>query len=455
VEVTAAPAAALRACRRADAAVFGEGEETLRDLLRRLAGGTDASLEGIPGLAWRRGGAVRRNDPRPPLPDLAAVPSPYLAGSFGEYLGTRTRVHVETTRGCPYRCAFCFESRGFQTVRSFPLDRVREEIAHLVRSGVREIEFLDTNFNHDRERALEILRFLRTFRRRVRWFFEIQAERLDEGQIRAIAGLDFFAEAGLQSTNPRTLRAVNRPLDIGRFGARVRELLNASIYRPASYSAGGGLMIDVMVGLPGDSARDVRRSFDYVFGLCPSKISVAMTKVLPGTKLHQEAKKLGLRFDPARDYVIVSTPQLGQKEVEGFAAFGHAVWFAYNKIHAVRTLAWTARKAGAAPSEVLWDLGRRMAASGIGWEKHTIQDLAGHLRTYLEDRDAGEAARKVGGKLNAEMLLNLLQKFRERRRSWWAAAVFGAGYGILRLLFGLPPLPDPVSREDAEPGTRN
>ena len=164
IEVTPDPAGYLRDNARADLVVFGEGEQTFRELLGRLAPAGarpgKETLDGIPGVCWRDGKQTRRNVPRPPLPDLEAVPSPYLAGTYGDLLKNQDRVMVETTRGCPYTCTFCFEPRGFARVRAFPVARAKAEIEALVAAGVKEIVFLDTNFNMDRKRAVEIWEYL-------------------------------------------------------------------------------------------------------------------------------------------------------------------------------------------------------------------------------------------------------------------------------------------------------
>lgn len=447
VEVTPRPADVLRKTRNVDFVVVGEGEQTFRELLRRLGrdgAGAERDLGDLEGIAWRDGTAVRVNPPRLPIADLATIPSPYLEGSYGETVRRIATVPVETARGCPFRCTFCFEPRGFTTMRAFPLERVKQELSCLARLGVAEIEFFDTNLNYDRRRAVEILRFLGTLRRRTRYRFELRAELIDEDQCRALAPLAFFAEVGLQSTNPRALAAVKRPTDLAKFAAGVRALLRASIYRPCSYSPLAGVLIDVMVGLPHDRAADILRTFDYAFGLVPSRIGVAITKVLPGTELHDDVMRGKFRYqvDADADHVVRATATLSKQEVREFVFFKCAVDSAYNKLHAVRTIGWMARELGLKPSAIFLEYARRLAAAGRPWEHYTVKDLTGILAEIGRTHGSEAVASQVGAKLAAEAMLNLLQNFKEKRRAWWSRLLFMTGHALARRFGGLAPLPE-------------
>ncbi|MBN2489374.1 MAG: cobalamin-dependent protein [Planctomycetes bacterium] len=445
VEVTPRPVAVLREVPQADAVVVGEGEETFRDLLRRLAESLPdraaRNLAGIAGLVWRAGAAIRTNPPRPPILDLASIPSPYLAGSFGDELRRIKRVPLESTRGCPFRCAYCFEARGFKRVRAFPLERVKAEVAHLVKLGVPEIEFFDTNVNYDRRRAAELFRFLGSVTKRVNFWFEFRAELLDAEQIQALAALRFFAEAGLQTTNPRALQAVRRTFDREKFQAAITALMEASIYRPCAFSPRLGVMIDLIAGLPHDRVADVLRSFDFAFGLVPSKIAVSLMKLLPGTEVHEQARRYRYEYDPHDNHVIRSSATLSRAQVAELNGFSHAAYAAYNTIHAVRTIGWTATRLALQPSAVFLEIGRDITRSGRPWEHYTVKDLSATLVRICREHGDEEAARQVVSKLVAETVLNVLQKIREKRRSWWRRAVFAVGYRLLRRFGGLAPLP--------------
>src|SRR5690349_21725555 len=142
IEVTPDPVGYLRKIGVVDFIVFGEGEETFHEILRNLEGGAAAygpdAVDAVTGVAWRHGRTIRKNPARPPIADLSTIPSPYLSGTYGALLQGQDRVMVETTRGCPYTCTFCFEPRGFARVRAFPVERAKAEIAAIHAAGGRE-----------------------------------------------------------------------------------------------------------------------------------------------------------------------------------------------------------------------------------------------------------------------------------------------------------------------------
>jgi radical SAM superfamily enzyme YgiQ (UPF0313 family) len=101
--------------RGADVVVFGEGEETLVELLPALDARGAQRLHGIRGTAFLdEGGAVVTNPDRPQIKDIDALPWPDReAIDVGRYVDAwRTHhgtgsVNLITARGCPYRCRWC------------------------------------------------------------------------------------------------------------------------------------------------------------------------------------------------------------------------------------------------------------------------------------------------------------------------------------------------------------
>jgi len=444
IEVTPDPQGYLKDNPAADLVVFGEGEATFRELLERLKGGVDSfgpsTMQGLAGVCWRDGRQLRRNNPRPPIPDLSTIPSPYLGGTYGDLLKGQDRVMVETARGCPYTCTFCFEPRGFARVRSFPMERAKEEIAHIVKSGVREVAFLDTNFNMDRKRAVELWDFLAGLPR-IRYAFELRGELIDDRQARALSALDYFAEIGLQSMHKRSLDAVKRWYDEEKFTSGLRSLMEAGLYRPCAHSGHGGVGVDLMMGLPGETVDDLMASFDFVFALNPSTVILTLTKILPGTELYEDARKYDYSFDTGAQYEMTKSSTVGPKEVADMLRFRDAVDLAYNRLHAVRTIAWLSGELQVPPSAIHRDLGRRLPGCGKPPAELDAQDLSRLLGEVAEARGRADLAKGVGDRLTAENLLNLLQRNREKRRSWWAHALFRLGHRFLARFGGLPPLP--------------
>lgn len=112
--MTALPEFSLEQCAAIDAAVLGEGEETMIALAAALLHGQP--LAAVAGIAYRADGAVVRTPPRARMRQLDDIPSPawdlfpleqYLANGYGFGVNRGRSMPVLATRGCPYQCTFC------------------------------------------------------------------------------------------------------------------------------------------------------------------------------------------------------------------------------------------------------------------------------------------------------------------------------------------------------------
>lgn len=148
-----------------DVAVRGEGEETFTEILERFANGE--TFEGIAGTTWRSGDGDLKFNPkeRPFNRDLDAYPSPYLNGLFDDLMATRRdltfQAIIETNRGCPFKCTFCYWGKGglSRKYRYHSLERVKAEIEWMGQQGIRYVFNADSNFGMHR-RDMEIAEYL-------------------------------------------------------------------------------------------------------------------------------------------------------------------------------------------------------------------------------------------------------------------------------------------------------
>ena len=149
-----------------DVVVNGEGEVTFCELLRAYLGGFSVNeLAHIDGISFKDPeGKITTTAPRDRIVDLEEIPSPFLSGAMemvnenGEF--KYDVALMETNRGCPYKCAFCFWGGAIGTkLRAFSLDRLREEIEFFARYDVCNIVLCDANFGMTKydEQFVEIM----------------------------------------------------------------------------------------------------------------------------------------------------------------------------------------------------------------------------------------------------------------------------------------------------------
>jgi hypothetical protein len=287
-----------------DVAVTGEAESLLGPLMRRLLASGPAAVAGLPGVAVRDrdGGKLGPFAPQGAVAfALTEFPSPYLEGLLTVDPGRST--YVETVRGCKSHCTFCFYPRSSNVLRSLDVAASAGLVAGLKSRGAREVVFLDPTFNHRPgfEPLLDVLAVVNADRA-LSFFAEVRAEGLTTNHAAKLARAGFTRlEIGLQSVNSETLKRIRRGGCPARVAEAAKRLHDVRI----------SLLVDLIVGLPGDTPEDVARGVDFLLehGL-GDEAQVFPLSLLPGTALRADAVRSGMTFDPEPPYRVRRTPTM-------------------------------------------------------------------------------------------------------------------------------------------------
>jgi radical SAM superfamily enzyme YgiQ (UPF0313 family) len=296
-----------------DFAAIGEGEQTFAQLLSELQHGEIEPLA-IPGLYVPPARSTNRYDPgrrpafRTPLADLNQLGSPYLAGILNA--ADEEMLLLETTRGCVFKCKFCYYPKSYDRQYYLGSDQILANLAHARDRGAREVFLLDPTLNQRKDFA-DLLRILARGNpdRSFTYFGELRGEGITEETARLLRQANFTeVEVGLQSIDPDAQQRMDRKNNLRAFERGVRAMLTQGI----------AVKVDLIIGLPGDTAASIRRGLHYLRdnGLY-SDVQVFNLSILPGTAFRQEASALGLRFQPRPPYYVLDTPSLTRQELYG------------------------------------------------------------------------------------------------------------------------------------------
>jgi hypothetical protein len=281
-----------------DIAVTGEAEDTFGHVMNRLLDGGDVA--GMPGVAVRKG--LLGLGPFGPAPSagfpLTDYPSPYLE-ELVPVEGHRS-TYIETVRGCRSHCTYCFYPRSSNVLRVLDVARSAGLVASLRERGAREIVYLDPTFNH-RPEFDELLDALAVVNpdRSVSCFAEVRAEGLTAQHAKKLARAGFTKlEMGLQSVNRETLKRVKRG------GSPEKVAAAAKMLR----AEGIDLLVDLIIGLPGDTPDDVSRGIDFLLEHdLGEHAQVFVLSLLPGTAMRTTAAADGVEYDRAPPYRVLRT----------------------------------------------------------------------------------------------------------------------------------------------------
>lgn len=234
-----------------------------------------------------------------PLP-LDRIPNPYLEGTLP--LSSRDPLYLETLRGCPRNCSYCYYGKAFPFVRHFPQERLMPLFLLASERGVTEIYLMDPSFNAGGAKELEArVRLLQEVNQlRIPLHTELVLESVTKEIARGMRQAGFRSvEVGLQSTNPRALRAVRRPFDPDRFRRGARYLQDEGIE----------VRTGIILGLPEDDLAGFRRTLDFVEELnLQDHLEVYPLSLLPGTELREKAGDLGILYMEHPPYWVLETP---------------------------------------------------------------------------------------------------------------------------------------------------
>jgi radical SAM superfamily enzyme YgiQ (UPF0313 family) len=286
-----------------DMAVRGEGEEAFADILTASLAGGDFSA--IAGIAWRdpaTGACVRNSVERPQSRDLDVYPSPYLERLFDPLMAARGTMQfqaiIETNRGCPFPCTFCFWGQGglSRKYRFHGIERVAREIEWCAQNRIAYVFNADSNFGMHRRDA-EIAQILVDTKRRHGYpqKFRTCFGKNTDDQIYDIAVLLHSAdlEKGItlarQSNDEQVLRNIKRQ--------NIKLATYENLQR--RFNAGDvPVYSELILGLPGETYESWTRGIEEMLqaGL-KNQLFIYLAQVFPNTDLgdpdHQ--RKFGVR----------------------------------------------------------------------------------------------------------------------------------------------------------------
>lgn len=236
----------------ADFAVYGEGEITFSELIGYLKG--NIKLEDIDGLMYlKKDGSVVKNPPRQQIKNLDSIPPP----AYDIFRMDRYPLHrIVSTRGCPYKCAFCNSSSIWGTGwRARSPRNIILEIEHLLENyGKKILIFGDNSFNIDLDRVEEFCDLLIEKKMHILWSASIRAERITRQLARKMKASGCYNVAiGIESANNEILQHIGKQTTIEEIE------MGVNIFKEAGIEVLGQFVI----GSPHDTLETVTESIEW------------------------------------------------------------------------------------------------------------------------------------------------------------------------------------------------
>ncbi len=286
----------------------GEGEITFSEYLRQL-GSDEPDLSVVPGLSFWRDESLVTTERPPRLADLDDIPSPFTGGLFEP--GKYSFGILETNRGCPYNCGFCFWGAATNSkVNRFSTARVLDDITWMSENGFGTFFLADANWGLA-PRDVELTQHMVACRERTGYPLMVSMNSAKNKPDRVTEITKILVQGGLLTSQPISLQSTDEG---------VLDLINRSNIRPETYTSLQRNLreqqissyIEMIWPLPGETLVTFRKG---ITELCRSQADTILLYpqlLLHNTPIYENRDRFGIEVrqvpdDAAEAEVVVAT----------------------------------------------------------------------------------------------------------------------------------------------------
>jgi len=319
-----------------DVVVKGEGEEIFLKLCEKILAGSDFSE--LPAIVFKKNDELVDN---PVLNDFIQpdeLPFPmYELVDIGKYADFENGLSYETSRGCPYRCTFCYvEYFHKRKWRGKSVDRVINEMRRISDDiGVRKLFIIDDNFFANKKRSLEICSKMVSEGIWLNWTATARADfvsRCSDEEMRLIRKSNCeILSIGAESGSETVLKKIQKDITTEQIKTAVKKCVDNGIMPAVSF----------VIGLPFEEDADLDKTLDLYDELMKFGKNVEINGLFvyvpyAGTPLFQTAVEYG--YKPKSDLVewgqwnfsdISNNPWLTRKRAKRLEAVSNIARFKF------------------------------------------------------------------------------------------------------------------------------
>lgn len=357
--------------------MVGEGEKTFKNLLEYW-NHQNKQLENINGIVFRDDHDQIITTPFQPLMDLTDVPFPYDdIEKFKNKI-----IYYESSRGCPYSCSYCLSSID-KKLRFRNIDLVKKELKFFIDQNIPQVKFVDRTFNCKKDHAMAIWKFIYENDNGITNFhFEISADLIDEEELELFSKMRpglIQLEIGVQTTNPNTIKEINRTMNLDRLKYVVEKINSfGNIHQH----------LDLIAGLPYEDYDSFIKSFNDVYVMYPEQLQLGFLKVLSGAQMHENAKEYGLVYTSIPPYEVLCTNWISFDQIIALKTIENMVEIYYNSRQFTNTLKYLIKEFKS-PFSMFEALGKFYELHKLDESKHSrIQNyeiLLGFIKTISHE----------------------------------------------------------------------
>ena len=311
--------------------VLGEGEETILELVDCIEKGGD--LNTVSGIMFKKGTEITKTGKRNRLRALDTIPLaawdlfPVQNYEIHHNLpekNTAPTLPILATRGCPYTCTFCTspDMWGTRYFMRTPQNVYEEMLELHEKYGTISFEFYDLTAIIQKKWILELADLLVNSKRKLYWKIPsgTRSEALDAEVAESLLksgcyNLTYAPESG----SPRLLEAIHKKVSIPKMLASMKSSKKAGLY----------LFSNMILGLPGETHKDVLLTLSFIFRFSwigVDEIHLGIFRPYPGTQMFKDLVKSGdIHFE--NDDFLIDTIMCIEEAKSAHNSFVAPYWY--------------------------------------------------------------------------------------------------------------------------------
>jgi len=264
-----------------DGVVVGEGEKTIVELAKNMSSN---SLKNVKGIMFKKNSKIVKCPHQKLIKNLNSLPLPAwdLVEDFPRSLlfDNKKYSFIETSRGCPFNCSFCF--RQFGTLwRYKSVDRIIKEIDSLLSMGISCMEFMDDNLLLSKKRIMDLCKRIIKEKKNIQWTARgIRVDLISEELLRIMKKAGCIKIAlGAESGSQRILNMLNKNVSINKILKAFGLCHKLDIMTTAFF----------MLDLPTETKKDIDLTMRLANKIQPTFCVFTYYRAYPKTELYKKA----------------------------------------------------------------------------------------------------------------------------------------------------------------------
>jgi len=290
-----------------DIGVVGEGEQTILEIVN------GNPLNSVRGIFYSENGDIKQNEPRMFAKNLDdfGIPDRSLLTDKEKYEAEDMGL-IMSSRGCPFKCAFCATAIWKNKVRIRSVESIIEEIKSVKEKyGTIYFTIKDDSFTVNKKRVYDFCSRLRQEKVGVYWECNANLNTLDRDMLIEMRSAGCIAiKVGIESGSDRIHKIINKKLNNEIVMSKMKLFHGTDIHVTCYF----------MMGIPGETREDILKTLEFAYRINPDFISISVYEIFPETKLH----RLGIEENTAIEYMEIE---------DYFKIQPHNYFFANHKRH--------------------------------------------------------------------------------------------------------------------------